>query len=181
MEAVMNRLIVLMEDWIPALLMVVMCILMVSEVFARYILNHSIAWSSEIAVICFIWLVYIGAVAVMRRRRHISVEALRDRLSPRGRAILDAVNGLILVVTLSLTGWQAWILTAYTHFTPIPATGLSRRILAIPLLISCFGMLAHVILQLVTALNGARSGSYDVRAEALGDSDRLEHPEVVAP
>lgn len=176
----MKRSVAMLEDWIPALLMAVMCVLLCSEVVARYVLNHSIAWSSEIALICFVWLVYIGAVAVMRRRRHISVDALRDRLGPRGRAVLDAVTSTIVAITLSLTCWQAWHLAAYTRFTPMPATDLSRRVLAIPLLISCIGMLAHVIVQLAVALKGARSGTYDVKPDDLGAGDRLEHAEVIA-
>lgn len=88
----MKRIVLFVEDDLPAILLAVMVAVLSAEVFARYLLSHSILGATEIAELCFVWLVYLAAIGVMRRRRHISVDALRLRLQPRGRALLDSLR-----------------------------------------------------------------------------------------
>lgn len=170
----MKRIILFMEDSLPAILLAIMVTALSAEVFARYVLKHSILGVTEIAEICFVWQVYLASIAIMRRRRHIAVHVLRDRLAARGRALLDSLNNLIIAGTLVLVGWQAWKFVIRTNFSLLPATGLSRRILAIAVLVGVLGMLFHVVLHLYASLRGACDGDYTAEPESLGELDDLE-------
>ncbi|CAM5311466.1 hypothetical protein ATER59S_00872 [Aquamicrobium terrae] len=177
----MKRLMQFMEDDVPAVLMAVMVIVLSAEVFSRYLLGHSIVGASEIAQICLIWQVYLAAVGVMRRRRHVAVDVLRDRLAGRARAILDMFTGLVMGAVLTLATWQAFKFVTHTKFSPLPATGLSRGWLAAAVLVSAVGMLVHVVLQLAASWRGMGDESYRAEAGSIGDLDDLERGKATLP
>lgn len=170
----MKRLVVFIEDDVPAILLAVMVVVLGAEVFSRYLLSRSILGASEIAELCFVWLVYLSAIGVLRRRRHIAVDALRVRLGARGQALLDCLTNAIMAGTLGLLLLRAWTFVSRTNFSPLPATGLSRRVLAVAVLVGVAGMLVHVLLHLVAALRGAGSDSYSAEPESLGELDDIE-------
>ena len=170
----MKRIVLFVEDDLPAILLAVMVAVLSAEVFARYLLSHSILGATEIAELCFVWLVYLAAIGVMRRRRHISVDALRLRLQPRGRALLDSLTNAIMAGTLILLVVRGGGFLRRPNLFPPPAAGLSRHVLAIAVLVGMAGMLAHVLLHLVAALRGAFSEGYDAEPESLGELDDIE-------
>lgn len=170
----MTRLLVFIEDDLPAILLAVMVGVLGAEVFARYALSHSILGASEVAGISFTWMTYLAAAGVMRRRRHISVEILRDRLPPRGKAVLDSLNLGAMAVILCMLLWRAGKFALFTNFSLLPATGLSRRTLALAVIAGLAGMLLHVVLFLAAALRGTRADTYDPRPGSLGQMDDFE-------
>ena len=156
----MARLVDVIEGKLPAALLAIMVVVLNAEVFARYVMGHSIIWAPEVATVCFIWQVYLAAIGVMRRRRHVRINVLRNLVSGRALAQLDAFAGLFILGVLVMTAWQAWNFVVNTDFSLLPATGLSRRVLADALLIGCIGMTLHALLQLAQALRGVVTGDY---------------------
>lgn len=69
-----------LEESILVLLITLMSLLIVIQVFMRYVLNDSLAWSEELARYCFIWATYIGVSYGVRENMHICVEAVTNRL-----------------------------------------------------------------------------------------------------
>lgn len=61
------------------------------EVFARYLFNSPFGWSYKMT--SFLWggTYLIGGAWVLKEGRHVAVDILSARLSPRGQAILSAV------------------------------------------------------------------------------------------
>lgn len=170
----MTRLLQFIEDDLPAILLAVMVAVLSAEVFARYALAHSIMGASEIAGISFTWMTYLASSGVMRRRRHIAVDILRDRLPSRGKAVLDCINLSVMAVTLCLLLWRAGKFALWTNFSLLPATGLSRRTLTLAVIVGLAGMLMHVAVFFAQALRGAAGAAYDPRPGSLGDMDELE-------
>jgi TRAP-type transport system small permease protein len=177
----MKRVMLFIEDSLPAILLLIMVTVLSAEVIARYAFKHSLLGVTEIAEICFVWQVYLASIAVMRRRRHIAVHVLRDRLAPRGRALLDSLNNCIMAATLALVGWQAFKFVTRTNFSLLPATGLSRRTLAIAVLVGFLGMFLHVIAHLYASLRGTFDDNYAAEPESLGELDDLERGLGEAP
>lgn len=177
----MQRAMQFIEDYLPAALLGIMVVVLTAEVIARYLLHSSIIWASEIALICFIWQVYLASIGVMRRRRHVSVDVLRSYLTGRARAVLDAGTGLASTAVLILISWQAFKFVTRTNFALLPATGLSRAWLAAAILVSCVGMLAHALVQLAVAWRGIRDGVYNAMPESIGALDEFEHAVEAAP
>ena len=53
-----------------------MSIIIVLQVFFRYVLNNSLSWSEELARYLFIWMIYIGISYGVKLDKHICVDAV---------------------------------------------------------------------------------------------------------
>lgn len=65
-----------LEPIICVTLLAAMSILIVVQVFFRYVLQNSLSWSEELARYMFIWLIYIGISYGVKMRKHICVDAV---------------------------------------------------------------------------------------------------------
>ena len=63
--------------------------LTVLQVFYRYILGASIAWTEELARFAFVWSVFLGFAVLIGREQHMRLDMLRGRGAPRLTASLD--------------------------------------------------------------------------------------------
>ncbi len=109
-------------DWVldkaTLALLVVLNLVVGLQVFSRYVLNHSLYWSEELARYLFIWLVFLSAAIVLRKDRHIQVTAVVDLLPARlrkpiyflGDLLMLAFVGAVFVEAIRLAGlvWTVW-------------------------------------------------------------------------
>jgi TRAP-type C4-dicarboxylate transport system permease small subunit len=63
------------EEYIGVALLVVLGVLLTAQVFMRFVLGLGYSWLEEVIRMLFIWVIFVGAVAAMRRNLHIRVEA----------------------------------------------------------------------------------------------------------
>jgi TRAP-type transport system small permease protein len=110
------------------------------QVFRRYVLDASLSWPEEFAVLMFGWMILLGAAVVQRRDGHISIDVLRRRLGARAARWLDAIRWLIIGFSSIVLIWQGIGLAERTVALRYPAMGISRAFLygAVPV---CFGLL----------------------------------------
>ena len=83
------------------------------QVFGRYLLGRSPAWSEELARYLMVWLTFLGATAVLRSGGHLTVSAFFDVLATAGRRrLLWIRDALMLSLCLTLcwaSGQFAWL------------------------------------------------------------------------
>lgn len=89
--------------WVLAALLLVMTALITWQVFARYVMGQSLAFSEEVARFSLIWLTMLGAAYAYRRGSLISVELLSAMGGPGFR------RGLALVIA-GASALFAWVL-----------------------------------------------------------------------
>lgn len=84
-------------DWCVGALVGVLVLLVLSGILARYIFNHSLAWSDELAGLLFVWLTMTGSVAAMRRKSHMAMGVVIKMLAPARQRIAGlCVTGLVV-------------------------------------------------------------------------------------
>ena len=66
-------------------------------VWSRYVLQATFQWYDEVARLCFVWMVFLGAASAVRRGAHFRLHLLIDRFGPRLRRATDLVVGLLVV------------------------------------------------------------------------------------
>ncbi|MEO0278042.1 MAG: TRAP transporter small permease subunit [candidate division WOR-3 bacterium] len=89
------------------LTLMLFCVLL--QVFVRYFINLigtvSFAWTEELARFFLIFVTFWGAAIALRRREHINIPFLLERVSPRSQLVLQlvfvVVMGIFLVVVFS--------------------------------------------------------------------------------
>ncbi|HSH33975.1 MAG TPA: TRAP transporter small permease [Actinomycetota bacterium] len=84
-------------------------VLVVLQVFFRYVLNRSLFWSEELVRFALVWSVMLGSAVVAYRGEHLRIDALDGLLSPRLRRIVGRLAEFctfVFCVILAGTGVQ---------------------------------------------------------------------------
>jgi TRAP-type C4-dicarboxylate transport system permease small subunit len=68
------------------------------EVFRRYILNQSGAYSEEIARFALIWTIYLGVPYAIKMRRHIICDVIPARIPRRLDLIINFISYLCFLI-----------------------------------------------------------------------------------
>ncbi len=91
-----------------AVLVPLMTLVICYEVVARYFFNAPTIWAHDLAVFMFGYLGILSGAYVQRRHRHITVDVVHIHLSPRARAALDVISGLLAFFFLGLVAVYGW-------------------------------------------------------------------------
>ena len=77
------------ETNICRLLLMSMSVIVVVQVFSRYLFNYSFVWAEELVRYLMIWMVMIGAARVQAMGEHIRIDFFPMLAGPRGRRLMD--------------------------------------------------------------------------------------------
>ncbi|WP_228255733.1 TRAP transporter small permease [Pollutimonas thiosulfatoxidans] len=104
--------------------MLLMLLLVFGNVVMRYVFNSGINISEEVARMCFVWLIFIGAVLAFRAKQHLAISMLITRFSPRWQKIVHVLRQLIILTVLGLLIEGGWAQTVIGLSTVTPVSGV---------------------------------------------------------
>ena len=93
-----------------AVLLSFMTILVLIQVFSRYVLNSPVAFTEELVRYSLIWTGFIGAAYAFSTREHMALTLVRDKLTGRPHQILvifiDALILLLAIFVITIGGYK---------------------------------------------------------------------------
>lgn len=92
-------------------LMVVLVVDVFLGVFSRYVMQATLPWYDEVARLCFVWIVFLGAALAVKQGAHFRMKLLVDRLSPASSRWADHLVTVVVVAfgcVLLAGGWGIW-------------------------------------------------------------------------
>lgn len=132
------------ERAILLVLLVVMSIVIILQVFMRYVLENSLSWSEELARFCFVWLIYIGISYGVKKAKHIRVEALLAVFKRKGKYIINMI-AYILFLFFAIYA----VYYGFSIFSLIKETGQLAPSLGISMSIMYLGMPVGMVLTCI--------------------------------
>jgi len=106
-------------EYLLLLLGVSMTATVILQVFCRYVLNHSLFWSEELARYLLVWLTFIGATVAYHRNMHPGVDILFKRLD---RASRDRIRQIVHLVSLVFFLVMIWYGCTFAYFIRVQTT-----------------------------------------------------------
>lgn len=70
-------------------------VVMITQVFFRYVLNNSLSWSEELARFLFVWASMLGAAVVTGNHGHAAIKMLDSLFSSKANAIKEIIFDLV--------------------------------------------------------------------------------------
>jgi TRAP-type C4-dicarboxylate transport system permease small subunit len=107
--------------WAGMLLLGLMFIIVVLQVFCRYVLNNALSWPEELSQPLMVWAAFLGASMGLKRRMHIGMTLVIELFSPLVRGIFQlAIEVLILIFTLAMVryGWSISVFAGSRQLSP---------------------------------------------------------------
>lgn len=152
-------------------LVLILVAVLVWQVVSRYALNAPSSVTEEILRYGVIWMSLLGAAYATGRGGHMSVDMLRDRLSPRGRLLLDAVVALAFMAFAGIVliwGGMKGVTIAASQTSAVMRIPMSWVYLALP--VSGAVMILYAALNLADLARGrSRHADAQTQAELMGE------------
>jgi len=125
-------------EGVCAILMVALTVVVFVQVFNRFVLKTPLAWSEDLAMLLYQWVVFVGAALGVKRLRHFGIELVVRQLPQRLRHRVELLTPLAMAIVALVMIVQGWVLLglnrnriystmdlSYTWaFLPIPLAGL---------------------------------------------------------
>ena len=119
-------------------LVLALAVVVFLQVFNRFVLKAPLAWSEDLAMLLFQWVVFLGAALGVKRMRHFGIELVVRRLPERMRHMVELLTPVVMAIVALVMIFQGWtILTFNTRrvfstmdltyvwaFLPIPLSGV---------------------------------------------------------
>jgi TRAP-type C4-dicarboxylate transport system permease small subunit len=125
-------------EGVCAILIVALAVVVFIQVFNRFILQTPLAWSEDLAMLLYQWVVFVGASLGVKRMRHFGIELVVRQFPERWRhrsELLPPLVMLIVAVVMVVQGYNILTLNmnriystmnlSYVWaFLPIPLGGI---------------------------------------------------------
>jgi TRAP-type C4-dicarboxylate transport system permease small subunit len=107
-------------------LMVALCADVFLGVFSRYVMMRTFTWYDEIARLCFVWMIFLGAAVGVRRGSHFRLHLLVNRFGSRAARAARVLSVLVVAGFGAVLIWQGLKLVELGQFQQTPVMGLSK-------------------------------------------------------
>jgi TRAP-type C4-dicarboxylate transport system permease small subunit len=94
------------EEAISGTFFAILVLVVLLQIFCRYLLNSPLTWADELARYLFVWVVFLGASTAVRRRSHTRFSGLLGRLPKRGQRVLVIAGNMSLLPFLAILIYQ---------------------------------------------------------------------------
>ncbi|WP_454019625.1 TRAP transporter small permease [Azospirillum sp. Marseille-Q6669] len=144
------------------LLTAVLVTLVTANVFARYALEVGLLWAEEVSRLLFVWVVFLGSWVALRRKAHMAIDVVAERLPAASRAAVVLLGQLCVLVFLCVVAWAGYRLVMTTldfgRATPILGISAAWGYLAVP--VAAALMALEVLRELIASVAAsARTGA----------------------
>lgn len=134
---------------LASLLIVIDIAILAVGVFCRYVLHSALVWSDELAVMLFLWLAMLAAVAAMRRKMHMRLTIVARMSGERAARWYDAIAQatIILFSSQMLIASKDVFILELGDMTP--ALNMSRSWEVAAVIVAMAMMLALSLMRLI--------------------------------
>jgi len=136
------RAVIRVVNWIAGVALVVILLILVANVFGRYVIVKPLQGTLEIVAVSLIVLVFFAMARTEVDKAHISVTVVVEHFPRRAGSILLSIMYFLGAVYLIVLGWRAGVLGVSSLFPRIKETD----VLNIPLAPFLFVMALGVVL-----------------------------------
>lgn len=122
----------------------------ISNIFMRYVFSAPLAWTEEILQLLLVWATFLGASALVRRKEHVFISFVTDKLPPRLAHWNEQVFsvGIILASAMAMFYWGTQLLS-FSAFRSTPMLQIPYYWIHVAIPVSAVVMSYHCVVRLV--------------------------------
>lgn len=119
--------------WLAGAGLVVMTVIVGWQVFTRYVLNWSNAWTEPAALLLMSWFIFLGAAVGIRENYHLGFDVLLYVLPKSSKRVLRSVSDVVVVAFACGMIWYGSELVALGWPARMPSLGIPDGVKYLPL------------------------------------------------
>lgn len=94
------------------------------QIFTRYVLNNPTAWTQELTLVLYIWVVFWTCSFILHERDHIAFDLISASLPPRGRRVLALAATALTIVAFAIALKPSFDFVAFMKVVRTPVLRL---------------------------------------------------------
>ena len=136
-----------LDLYLSCLMLAVLIVVTISGVAMRYVANRPFHWIEEVQLMCFVWVVFLGACAVARRGGHIGIDAIVTLFPLALQKLAGLLAHVAAIVTLGFLGFYSCLHVSqmYTRDRLTSILGIPYALIYLVVPISCLIMILTAI------------------------------------
>jgi TRAP-type C4-dicarboxylate transport system permease small subunit len=139
------------EEIAGAIILAVMAVITFVNVITRYVIKYPLAFTEEITVSMFVWLVLIGTSIGFRKNAHLAMTFVYDMAPVNVRKVFFFIANGLCVIFFALLAWLG-----STQVWDEWSLGVTSDALAIPACIYSAGIPVFSVLIMIRILQSSR-------------------------
>lgn len=147
------------SEWFVGICIFIIISSMSLQVFCRYVLVRPLLWPEELSKFFFIWSVFFGAFVGVRRKQHISVDVLVEKIPMRFKRFIYLALNLLIIVILGVCTYLGYTLFKFSLASKLPAINIPLGYLYLPVAIAFGLMIISFLDTSLDLIKKIRSGS----------------------
>lgn len=145
-------------------------VMVFTNVVLRYALASGITVSEELSRWCFIWMIYLGGILLLKDDKHLQVPLLRSALPPALERLARIVVSLLLLALCAMILRGSWLYMNLSWNTHAPASGFSMGWLYLSGVVFGIASIPVLLYELWLQISGRRPfPGYRAAPTALAD------------
>lgn len=140
------------EEAVSGTFFAALVLVVLLQIFCRYLLNSPLTWADELARYLFVWVAFLGASTAVKRRSHTRFSVLLGRLPERGQKILVIAGNTSLLPFLAILIYQGSDLALRALEVRTPGLGIPFFFVTLSMPISGVLMMFRSLIVIVQDL-----------------------------
>lgn len=137
-------------SWVIIAAMGTLTVVVVLQVFYRYVLNDSLRWGWDIPRLCFIWVIMLSIPLGIRYNAHVGIDMVVQNFGPAARRAVLAFNAFFMMLLSLTAAWYGVALAQGTWDQNMPGIGLPVGLFYVGLVIGQVHTCMHLVRLLIT-------------------------------
>ena len=117
-----KKFIVNIDQYVSAVLFIVIMVLLFLQVVTRYVFRHSFTWTEELSVLLFVWMTYMGVSSAVTYRKNLRIDALLDVVPFRVKKLLLIISDVIFIL------FNLYLIVPFVGSSRTPILGIPKAI-----------------------------------------------------
>lgn len=115
---------------INVIILGIMTVLVVYQVFARFVLNSPSAISEALSQYLFVWMIMFGSAYVFGVREHLTIDLIRDKFPASVEMVVEILSNIVLAIFILLVCvYGGWMYTKGQAVQVDPSLLVSKAVL----------------------------------------------------
>lgn len=148
------------ELYLGAVFLSVTFILVVMNVFTRYFLKFTYYWAEEVAVSCFVWVIFLGFAHAYRSDELIGISAIVNLFHGKVRSVIKIItNGLVFVISAVMLYFSYNYTANMTKITS--ALEVPYQLIYSSIVISFLLVCIYAIIKIISSIRELNDPNYE--------------------
>lgn len=140
------------EEIISGLFLTATVIIVILNVFLRYVFNTGFIWVNEVSTACFVWSVFIGSAAAYKTKMHIGIDVLLKFFSLKKQLFINIIVDFLMILISGYLVYLSVIFIENSYLKVTPVLGISSAYVSSSILIGflliCFYSIKFFLLNI---------------------------------